>query len=143
VDKVLIAWVECDVRVIPSTFTGMPFAMMSGTHTSSPRAVPNPISESTVMKHKRHFEIDRTEVREAATIGAMIADMRRIVEILDSSVSAEEERTRFRDRADGRYPILARQFAERRDNLKVTIATLEARLTSDSMNVPAKIASAA
>jgi hypothetical protein len=143
VDKVLIAGVECDVRVIPSTFTGMPFAMMSGTRTSSPRAVPNPISESTVMKHKRHFEIDQTEVREAATIGAMIADMRRIVEILDSSVSAEEERTRFRDRADGRYPILARQFAERRDNLKVTIATLEARLSSDSMNVPAKIASAA
>jgi hypothetical protein len=61
--------------------------------------------------------------------------------ILDSSVSAEEERTRFRDRADGRYPILARQFAERRDNLKVTIATLEARLSSDSMNVPAKIVS--
>ena len=95
------------------------------------------------MKHKRHFEIDRTEVWEATTIEAMIADMRRIVEVLDSSVSAEEERTRFRDRADGRYPILARQFAERRDNLKVTIATLETRLSSDSMNVPTKIASAA
>jgi hypothetical protein len=116
----------------------MPFAIKSGTHTSSPRAVPNPISESTVMKHKRHFEIDPTVLREAATIGAMIADMRRIVEVLDSSVSAEEERTRFRDRADGRYPILARQFAERRDNLKVTIATLEARLSSDSMNVPSQ-----
>ena len=143
-NKVLIAGVECDVPGIPSTFTGMPFAMLSGKHASaSHQAVPNPISESTVMKHKRHFEIDRTEVWEAATIGAMIADMRRIVEVLDSSVSAEEERTRFRDRADGRYPILARQFAERRDNLKVTIATLEARLSSDSMNVPAKIASAA
>jgi hypothetical protein len=120
----------------------MPFAMMSGTHISSPRAVPNPISESTVMKHKRHFEIDRTDAREAATIGAMIADMRRVVEVLDSSVSAEEERSRFRDRTDSRYPILAKQFAERRDNLKVTIATLEARLSSDSINVPAKIARA-
>jgi hypothetical protein len=89
------------------------------------------------MKHKRHFEIARTEVREAATIGAMIADMLRIVELLDGSVSAEEERTRFRDRADGRYPILARQFAARRDNLKVTIATLEARLSSESVNVRA------
>ena len=93
------------------------------------------------MKHKRHFEIDPAAMREAATIGAMIADMLRIVEILDSSVSAE--RTRFRDRTDGRYPILARQFAERRDNLKVTIATLEARLSSDTVNVPVKIASPA
>jgi hypothetical protein len=124
--------------VIPSTFTGMPFANLPGKHASAAQAVPNPISESTVMKHKRHFEIDRTAVREAATIGAMIADMRRIVEVLDGSVSAEEERTRFRDRADGRYPILARQFAERRDNLKVTIAALEARLSSDSMNVPSQ-----
>jgi hypothetical protein len=141
VDKVLITGVERDVCVIPSTFTGMPFARISGTHTSAAQVVPNPISESTVMKHKRHFEIDPTAMREAAIIGAMIADMRRIVQVLDSSVSAEEERTRFRDRTDGRYPILARQFAERRDNLKVTIATLEARLSSDSTNVPAKIAS--
>ena len=89
-DKVLITGVERDVCVIPSTFTGMPFARISGTHTSAAQVVPNPISESTVMKHKRYFEIDRTEAREAATIGAMIADMRRVVEVLDSSVSAEE-----------------------------------------------------
>jgi hypothetical protein len=104
-----------------------------------------PISESTAMKHKRHFEIDRTSasVREAATIGGMIADMLRVVELLDSRVSAEEERARFRDRADARYPILARQFASRRDNLKVTIATLEARLSSFEVNVvSAGIASA-
>jgi hypothetical protein len=74
----------------------------------------------------------------------MIADMLRIVELLDRSVRAEEERTRFRDRTDGRYPILARQFAERRDNLKVTIAALEARLSlSVSVNVPANVANAA
>jgi hypothetical protein len=142
VDKVLIAGVECDVRVIPSTFTGMPFAMMSGTHTSSPRAVPNPISESTVMKHKRHFEIDPTALREAATIGAMIADMRRVVEVLNCDLVTEEQRMRIKDRADARYPILARQLAARRDNLKVTIATLEARLLR-SVNVRAKIESAA
>jgi hypothetical protein len=93
------------------------------------------------MKHTRHLEIGPPAMREAATIGAMIADMRRIVEVLDSSVKAEEERSPFRDRADGRYPILARQFAERRDNLKVTIATLEARL--DNVNVPAMVVSAA
>jgi hypothetical protein len=87
------------------------------------------------MKHKRHFEISRTAMREAATIGAMIADMLRAVELLESSVSAEEERTRFRDRADGRYPIVARQLAARRDNLKVTIAALEARLSSTSVKI--------
>ena len=107
------------------------------------QAVPNPSNESTVMKHKSHFEIDRTAVRKAATIGAMIADLRRIVEVLDGSVSAEEERTRFRDRADARYPISARQFTERRDNLKVTIAALEGRLSSDSADLPAKITSVA
>jgi hypothetical protein len=122
----------------------MPFAKMSRKHASAAQTVPNPIIESTVMKHKRHFKIDQTAVRQAATIGAMIADMLRIVDVLDSSVSAEEERTRFRDRADGRYPILARQFAERRDNLKVTIATLEARLSSSySMNLPDSVANAA
>jgi hypothetical protein len=87
------------------------------------------------MKHKRHFEISRTAMREAATIEAMIADMLRAVELLESSVSAEEERTRFRDRADGRYPIVARQLAARRDNLKVTIAALEARLSSTSVKI--------
>ena len=99
--------------------------------------VPNAVSESTAMKHKRHFEIDRTSatVREAATIGAMIADMLRAVELLENSVSAEEERSPLRDRADGRYPILARQFAQRRDNLKVTIAALEARLSSSGVKI--------
>jgi hypothetical protein len=115
-----------------------------GKSTFHRQTVPNPISESTAMKHKRHFEIDRTSatVREAATIGAMIADMLRAVELLENSVSAEEERSPFRDRADGRYPILARQFAARRDNLKVTIAALKARLSSNDVH-EAKFASAA
>lgn len=83
------------------------------------------------MKHARHFEnINRTAVREATCIGNMIADMRRIVEILDCDVSTEEKTSQVRDRSDARYPILARQLAARRDNLRVTIATLEARLTS-------------
>jgi hypothetical protein len=121
---------------------GLPLAEISGKHASVAQTVPNPTSESTVMKQKRHFEIDRTSVRESANIGAMIADMLRVVELLDSSVSAEEERARFRDRADGRYPILARQIATRQDNLKVTIAALEVRLSTGSVNVP-NIASAA
>jgi hypothetical protein len=123
-------------------FVGMPFATVPEKHALTAQVVPNPTSESTAMEHKRHFEIDRTAVREAATIGAMIADMLRAVELLDSSVSAEEERSPFRDQADGRYPILARHFAERRDNLKMTIAALEEWLSSSSAN-GAKIANAA
>jgi hypothetical protein len=113
-------------------FVGMLFATMSEKQPFIAQAVPNLICESTAMKHKRHFEIDRTAVREAATIGAMIADLQRVVEILGCDVAVEEERMRIKDRADARYPILARQLATRRDNLKMTIAALEARLSSSS-----------
>jgi hypothetical protein len=110
----------------------MLFATMSEKQPFIAQAVPNLICESTAMKHKRHFEIDRTAVREAATIGAMIADLQRVVEVLGCDVAIEEERMRIKDRADARYPILARQLATRRDNLKMTIAALEARLSSSS-----------
>jgi hypothetical protein len=96
------------------------------------------------MKHQRHFEnVGRTAVREAATIENMIADLQRVVEVLDCDVSTEEERARVRDRSDARYPLLARHLAARRDNLRVTIAALEARLSSTSADVPVNIASAA
>jgi hypothetical protein len=115
-----------------ANFVGMPFAICRESTPPSPGAVPNPVSESTAMKHKRHFEINRTAVREAATIEAMIADMRRAVELLDRDVGTEEERMRIKDRGDAHYPMLARHLAARRDNLKVTIATLEARLSLSS-----------
>jgi hypothetical protein len=86
------------------------------------------------MKHARHFEnVSPTAVREAACIENMIADMRRVVQVLDCDVQTEEERSRICDRSDARYPILARQLAARRDNLRVTIAALEARLSSISV----------
>jgi hypothetical protein len=96
------------------------------------------------MKHARHFEnVSPTAVREAACIENMIADMRRVVQVLDCDVQTEEERSRICDRSDARYPILARQLAARRDNLRVTIAALEARLSSISVYAPAEITSAA
>jgi hypothetical protein len=82
-------------------------------------------------------------VREAATIENMIADLQRVVEVLNCDVSTEKERARVCDRSDARYPMLARHLAARRDNLRVTIATLEARLSSTSTNVSVNIASAA
>jgi hypothetical protein len=83
------------------------------------------------MKQSRYFEnVSPTAVRETACIENMIADMQRVVEVLDCDVSHEEERARICDRSDPRYSILARQLAARRDNLRVTIAALEARLSS-------------
>jgi hypothetical protein len=60
----------------------------------------------------------------------MIADVRRVVRVLDCDVQTEEERSRIFDRSDAHYPILARTLAARRANLNATIIALEARLSS-------------
>jgi hypothetical protein len=60
----------------------------------------------------------------------MIADVRRVVQVLDCDVQTEEERSRIFDRSDAHYPILARTLAARRANLNATIIALEARLSS-------------
>jgi septation ring formation regulator EzrA len=82
------------------------------------------------MKHHRHFETIQSETapRETAQIRTLIADLDRIVRILDCDITAEEERARVFDRSDARYPILARTLAARRRNLGKTIAALEKRL---------------
>jgi hypothetical protein len=83
------------------------------------------------MKHARHFEnLNRSPAWEADCIGTMIADMRRVVQVLDCEVRTEEERSRIFDRSNAQYPMLARTLVVRRDNLKATIAALEARLSS-------------
>jgi hypothetical protein len=60
----------------------------------------------------------------------MIADVRRVVRVLDCDVQTEEERSRIFDRSDALYPILARTLAARRANLNAAIVALEARLSS-------------
>jgi hypothetical protein len=83
------------------------------------------------MKHARHFEnLNRSPAWEADCIGTMIADLRRVVQVLDCDVQTEEERSRIFDRSNANYPILARTLVARRENLKVTIAALETRLSS-------------
>ena len=42
------------------------------------------------MKHQRHFE-SATASQEALQIGELIADLDRIVQILNSDIAAEEE----------------------------------------------------
>jgi hypothetical protein len=81
------------------------------------------------MKTQRYFEMESENVRrEVAQIRTLIVDLDRVVQILASDIATEEERSRVFDRSDPAYSILARTLAERRDNLKITIAALEQRL---------------
>jgi hypothetical protein len=78
------------------------------------------------MKHQRHFET--TASREAAQTRTLIADLNRIVQILNGDIAAEEERAGVFDPFQAEYPMIARGLATRRDNLADTIAALERRL---------------
>jgi hypothetical protein len=89
--------------------------------------VPVQIILEHVMKHQRHFG-SATPAREALQTRVLIADITRILQILDGDIAAEEEQARIFDRSRVDYPILARTLAARRDNLLGTIAALQQRL---------------
>jgi hypothetical protein len=80
------------------------------------------------MKHQRHFDYG-SRSREALRARSLIADIDRVVQILDSDIAAEEEKAGVFNRSQAEYPMLARTLAARRDNLKGTIAALEKRLS--------------
>jgi hypothetical protein len=81
------------------------------------------------MKIQRQFETrSETPGRQTAHIGKMIADLDRVVRILACDIATEEERCGTSDRSHPAYPTLGRQLTARRDNLLVTIATLERQL---------------
>jgi hypothetical protein len=81
------------------------------------------------MKHQAQFESLNTW-REAAQTKALIADLDRLVGILNVDIAAEEQQARISDRSHREYPILARNLAARRDNLRGTIAALQQRLSA-------------
>jgi multidrug resistance efflux pump len=83
------------------------------------------------MKHQHHFGSTNVIVlRDVARLGAFIGDLDRRAQLLDKDIAAEEERARVFNPFDAAYPVLARAWAARRDNLKATVATLEKRLAS-------------
>ena len=84
------------------------------------------------MRHQRHFG-SATPAREALQTRVLIADISRVVQILNGDIAAEEEQARVFDRSRFDYPILARTLTARRDNLLGTIAALQQRL----VNLPA------
>jgi septation ring formation regulator EzrA len=87
------------------------------------------------VKHQRHIDASAVTLREARQTRRLIADIDRIVQILDSDIAAEEEQARIFDRCQVEYPMLARTLAVRRDNLRHTTAALEQRL----LNLPTEL----
>ena len=57
-------------------------------------------------------------------------DLDRTMRLVECDIAAEEERAGIFDRADAAYPAMAIALATRRDNLKVTIASLGKRLAT-------------
>ena len=81
------------------------------------------------MKHEDRFETDHgTALRKAAQIRTLIGKLSHSVQIFDWDIQTEQERARVHDISDAAYPILARVWTARRDNLLVTIADLKKRL---------------
>ena len=60
----------------------------------------------------------------------MIDDMRRIIASLDTEIELEENHARVHDQSHYTYPITAKTMRQRRNNLMLTIAALEAKLPS-------------
>jgi len=92
------------------------------------------------MKHQRHFGT-ATPAREALQTRTLIADINRVLQILEGDIAAEEEQARIFDRSRTEYPMLARTLGARRDNLMGTISALEQRLSKlDQAELVAELA---
>jgi hypothetical protein len=59
-------------------------------------------------------------------IAALISNLSRTVDILTADIEHEEARIGVRDVSDPAYSVLARSLRVRRENIRVTIASLEA-----------------
>ncbi len=96
------------------------------------------------MDKLRHNETkNETVLRETCVTMRMVADLERTIQLLDSDIAAEEQRTQVFDIFDPLYSMLARTLVARRDNVNVTVATLSLRLRAFSGANPASISQAA
>jgi hypothetical protein len=67
---------------------------------------------------------------EALQTRRLIADIRRVVDILSVDIAKEESQTGVSDSSLPAYSMVARALTDRRENLECTLATLEQRLAS-------------
>jgi hypothetical protein len=68
----------------------------------------------------------KTAATHRLQIATLIGSLSRTLELLTVDVEHEEERAGVRDLSDPAYPVLARSLRARRENIRVTIASLEA-----------------
>ena len=80
------------------------------------------------MKRQYRFETPKSH-RAVTQVATMIADMKRVVALLDEDIAATEVRTGILDKADIAYPPLAKSLWDRKNNLKRTIAELQRHLS--------------
>jgi hypothetical protein len=74
-----------------------------------------------------NVEADRRSIdKAAARFEHLINDLRRTEAALMENIGAEEHHTRRHDPSDPHYSMLARSMRSRLDNLRATIAKLEA-----------------
>ena len=59
-------------------------------------------------------------------IATLASDLSRLVTLLTADIEHEETRAGVHDLEDPAYPVLARVLRARRENIRATIATLEA-----------------
>lgn len=88
--------------------------------------VPNRAIGLKKMKHQG--QIKRADhFRERTQVRTLIADLQRIIDILDADIELEEQQAGVTDLARREYPVLARALRARRDNLSETISGLRYR----------------
>jgi|LNFM01.1.fsa_nt_gb flagellar FliJ protein len=83
-------------------------------------------SRDSALKLKR-FEADEKR-RKVADIEAMIHEFEHMAVDLERQISSEEERTGIRNEAHFAYSTFARAAAQRRDNLRASVADLREKL---------------
>lgn len=70
----------------------------------------------------------RFEPTASLQLHALISDLNWRVQMLDGDIAEEERTSRNADPASATYSMLAQTLRARRDNLRTSIAVLEARL---------------
>jgi flagellar FliJ protein len=77
----------------------------------------------------KSFEVDEYR-RKVAGIDAMIHEFNQMVRDLDHQITVEQERSGISDVNHYAYPTFAKAAIQRRDNLRTSIAELEAKLAA-------------
>lgn len=75
-------------------------------------------------------QTSRFGISGSLQLQALIADLNWRIQLLNSDIAEEEQRSHIVDARDIFYPTLAKHLRERRDKLASTVMMLEAQLTS-------------